>query len=86
MAVQVADYYPVLKAAIAEARAAGLEPGASELEAQVFAAYTTPSELLGEHGIAILTFLRSQGPTVPASVAEKLNTCLTEIRKVWPDL
>ena len=86
MTVQVADYYPLLKTAIAEARAAGLEPAVSELEAQVFAAYTTSSELLAEHGIAILQFLRSQGQSVPVSVAEKLNQCLKEIRKVWPNL
>jgi hypothetical protein len=79
MTAQVADYYPLLKAAIAGARAAGLEAEASELEAQVFAAFTTSSELLGEHGVATLKFLRSQG--VPVAVAEKLNRCLTEICK-----
>jgi hypothetical protein len=86
MAEQVADYYPHLKAAIAEAKAVGLEPAASELEAQIFAAYTTSSELLGEQGLAILKFLRSEGGAVPPSVTAKLNACLKEIRKVWPRL
>lgn len=78
------DYYPLLEAAIAEAKAAGLGAAASKLEAQALAAYTTSSELLGEHGIAIREFLRSEGAAVPPLVRAKLNECLKEIRKVWP--
>ena len=78
------DYYPFLKAAIAEAKAAGLEAAASKLEDKVFAAYTTSSELLGEHGLAIRHFLESGGAVVPVGVRANLDRCLAEIRKVRP--
>lgn len=82
----VKDYYPLLEAAIAEAKAAGLGAAASKLEARAFSAYTTSSELLGEHGIAIREFLRSDGAAVPPTVKAKLDQCLKQIRKVWPRL
>ena len=75
------DYYPLLKAAIAEARAAGLEAAATELEGKVFAGYTTSSELMGEHAIAIRTFLESQGSAVPSNVKANLARCLKELGK-----
>lgn len=86
MAGAVTDFHPALKAAIAEARAAGLDAAAAALEQQAFSAGATSSELLGETGRAIRQFLRSQGTAVPASVADKLEQCLREIRKVWPRL
>ena len=86
MSIQVNDFHPMLRAAIAEARAAGLEPSASSLETRAFSAYTTSSELLGETGDAILEFLRTAGDAVPPPVAEKLKRCMAEIRKVWPQL
>jgi len=82
--IQAEDYYPYLKAAIAEAKAAGLDAAATELEDKAFAAYTTSSELLGEHGLAIRQFLDSGGAAVPAGVKANLDRCLAEIRKVWP--
>ena len=84
MTLQVEDYYPFLKAAIAEAKAAGLDAAATELEDRAFAVYTTSSELLGEHGMAIRQFLKSGGAAVPAGVKANLDRCLVEIRKVWP--
>jgi len=75
---QVEDYYPLLKAAIAEAKAAGLEAAATELERKLFAAYTTSSELLGEHGIAIRAFLKSEGSAVPPKVKATLNRYLKQ--------
>ena len=80
-----AEYTALLDEAIAEAKAAGLVGAAAELESSVFAAFTTSSEMLGEHRIAILEFLRTGGQSVPTSVAEKLNGCLEKIRKIWPD-
>jgi hypothetical protein len=82
----VADFQPMLRAAIAEAKAAGLVASASRLEAQVFAAYGTSSELLGETGAAIKDFLQSEGSAVPPSVAAKLSNCMMEVHKVWPSM
>lgn len=84
MTDQVADFQPILRAAIAEAKAAGLVVAASELEVHAFAAYTSSSELLGETGAAIKAFLASEGTAAPQSVVAKLNLCLMEVRKVWP--
>ena len=64
MTGKVEDYYPFLKAAIAEAKAAGLDAAAAQLEGSAFSAYTTSSELLGEHGTAIREFLKSGGAGV----------------------
>jgi len=82
--IQVEDYYPFLKTAIAEAKAAGLDAAATELENRAFAAYASSSELLGEQGLAIRQFLKSGGAAVPAGVKANLDRCLKEIRKVWP--
>lgn len=84
MVDQVDDFHSVLSAAIAEAKAAGLLAAASQLEDQASASYATSSELLGETGAAIKTFLASKGSAIPQSVVVKLNFCLTEVRKVWP--
>jgi hypothetical protein len=83
MGIQVNDFYPILRSAIAEAKAAGLEPFASQLEERAFSAYTTSSELLAETGGAIVEFQNAAGNAVPSSVAGKLEHCLGEIRKVW---
>ena len=86
MNIHVDDFYPMLKSAISEAKAAGLETSALKLEERAFAAYTTSSELLGETGDAILEFQRTEGSAVPPLVTAKLKCCLNEIRKVWPKL
>jgi hypothetical protein len=86
MARPVDDYRPLLREAIAEARAAGLGHLADPLEETSLAAYTTSSELMGETGRAIVGFLRAGGDTVPAEVATKLTACLRHIRTVWPDI
>jgi hypothetical protein len=82
--VQVADFGPALRKAIALAREAGLTQSAGELEARAFAAYTTSSEWLGEVGEAILQFRGREGGKVPAEVSALLDECLTEVGKVWP--
>jgi hypothetical protein len=76
---EVEDYSPRLKAAIAEAKAAGLEEAAAELEGRLFAAYTTSSELIGEHGVAIREFLKSGGAAVPPGVRASLEGYLKHI-------
>ena len=73
--------FPLLKAAIAEAKSAGLGAAATELEERAFAAYTTSSELMGEHQMAISEFLEAEGPAIPPHIREKLEQCLEEIRK-----
>jgi hypothetical protein len=86
MSNRVADFQPMLRAAIAEAKAAGLLTAALQLEGKVFEAFTTSSELLGETGAAIKAFLASEGAAAPQPVVAKLNLCLTEVRKVWPNM
>ncbi|TJY58324.1 hypothetical protein E4T66_16670 [Sinimarinibacterium sp. CAU 1509] len=81
---RVAEFQQMLRAALDEAKAAGLVNAASQLEFRAFAAYTTSSELLGETGVAIKEFLQTAGPAIPPLVVVKLNLCLTEVRKVWP--
>ena len=54
------DYTRLLTEAIAEAKAVGFEAAASDLERSCFGvAYTTSSEMLGEHGLAISRFLKA---------------------------
>ena len=80
------DFTQTLKAAIVEARAAGLDSAAAQLEGRCFAVYTTSSEWLGEVGLAIAEFRRNAGTGLPPSVIEKLDACMREVRKVWPGL
>jgi hypothetical protein len=82
--VQVADFTEALRQAIAESRAAGLELPARELEATVFAAYTTSSEYLGEVGGAVSRFLKLNGRELPPATVSKFRSCLAEVGKVWP--
>jgi len=86
MTSHVADFRPILKAAISEAKAAGFYAPASQLEDAAFAAYGTSSEMLGETGIAIKAFVASVGAAAPPAVVEALNQCLVEVRKVWPGI
>src|SRR5262245_15477750 len=79
------DYTRLLTEAIAEAKAAGLEPAASELERACFGApFTTSTEMLLEHGIAIKRFLKAARGTLTRSTSEKLEACLLETALAWP--
>lgn len=69
---------PLLKEAIAEARLAGFETETRDLEQAVFAAFTTSSEMLQEHGLAIKRFLKATHGGLPNSTKSKLKACLTE--------
>lgn len=78
MIAKIRDYTPLLKKAIAEARAAGFGAEANELELAAFAAFTTSSEMLQEHGLAIKHFLKTTRKSLPRPIKEKLKACLTE--------
>jgi hypothetical protein len=78
MTTTVRDYIPLLKDAIAGAKAAGFEKEANELEQDVGAAFTTSSEMLQEHGLAIKRFLTAAHGGLPRSVEKKLKACLNE--------
>ncbi len=82
--MRVADFTPLLRRAIEQAREAGLAQSAADLEDHALAAYTTSSEWLGEVGEAILRFRAREGDRVPAPVIDLLNQCLVEVGKVWP--
>ena len=85
MTKEVTDYTPLLREAIAEAKAAGFETAAHGLEQSCFAvAYTTSSEMLGEHGLAIERFLKDAGGTLPGSTRKKLRACLAATGRAWP--
>jgi len=78
MTTQIRDYLPLLKEAIAEVRAAGLKEAAEDLEQTCAAVFTTSSEMLQEHGLAIRRFLSSTHHTLPTPTRVKLETCLNE--------
>lgn len=79
------DYTRQLSEAIAAAKAAGLEAEAAELETTCFrVAYTTSSEMLGEHGLALRRFLEATRGRLPASVRDILQPCLVEAGIAWP--
>ena len=78
MIAEIRDYIPLLKEAIAEAGAAGFGAEAHELELAVFAAFTTSSEMLQEHGLSIKRFLQATRQSLPRPIKEKLKACLAE--------
>lgn len=78
MTTTITDYTPLLKEAIAAAKAAGFEAAARDLEQAATAAFTTSSEMLQAHGLAIRRFLAATHGSLPRPNKAKLNTCLTE--------
>jgi len=78
MTARIRDYMPLLKEAIAEARAAGFETAANDLEQAASTAFTTSSEMLQEHGLAIKHFLKATNGALPRSIKAKLKACLAE--------
>ena len=85
MTTRIMDYTRLLREAIAEAKAAGFETAARDLEQSCFAvAFTTSSEMIGEHGLAIKRFLKVTRGTLPRSTKAKLNACLTKMGLAWP--
>jgi hypothetical protein len=78
MIMKIRNYMPLLMEAIAEAKAAGFETAAKDLEQAALAAFTTSSEMLQEHGLAIKRFLKATQDTLPRATKVKLKACLTE--------
>jgi hypothetical protein len=78
MATIIRDYLPLLKQAIAAARAAGFESEANDLEMAASVAFTTSSEMLQEHGFAIKRFLQATQGRLPRSIQAELYACLNE--------
>jgi len=72
------DYLPLLREAIAEARSAGLEAAAADLDRFAAASFTSSSEMLQEHGLAIRRFLKATQRSLPQSIKSKLQVCLLE--------
>jgi len=48
-------------------------------------AWTTGAELIGELGLAILTFQRST-PVVSSELRRLLDSCISVVRQRWPDI
>ena len=48
-------------------------------------AWTTGSELIGELGLAILTFQRSM-PVVSPDLRRLLDSCSSVVRRQWPNI
>ena len=79
MTTKIKDYARLRREAIAEARAAGLDGEAFKLEQAAFAAaFTTSSEMLQEHGLAIERFLIATKGALPRSTGAKLKVCLSQ--------
>lgn len=75
---RIIDYLPLLREAIAEARSAGLGAAAAELDRSAAASFTSSSEMLQEHGLAIRRFLKATQRSLPQSIKSKLQVCLLE--------
>jgi hypothetical protein len=53
--------------------------------ARLQTAWTTSFELLGELDLAIVAFERS-GPTISTDVRGLLDSCMSLVRRVWPNI
>lgn len=85
MTPTMADCAPLLREALAEARAAGLALEADALEqATLGTAFTTSSELLQEQGLAIQRFLQATRDALPRATTAKLEACLTAMELSQP--
>jgi hypothetical protein len=78
MTTRIRDYSRLLTEAIAESRAAGVGAVVDDLEQVASAVFTTSSEMLQEHGLAIRRFLVATDRTLSRSTKRKLQVCLNE--------
>ena len=69
---------------IVKLRESGFVGHADALSELKGSAWTTSSEMIGELGRAVLR-LRKQ-PKLPAEVSRLVGRCMSEVRKVWPQL
>jgi hypothetical protein len=74
----IRDYLPLLREAIAEARDSGLGVEVEDLDRACSSSFTTSSEMLQEHGLAIRRFLKVTRRRLPLSTRKKLLACLNE--------
>jgi hypothetical protein len=80
------DLEAILRRAIGEARNVGRGDSAAVLEERCFAAYPTSSEWLGEIGLAIREFQNERHQPTSPVLERELTACLSEVRKVWPEI
>jgi len=72
---------------IAELRADGHLETAQRLDVLLHeVAWTTGSELIGELGLVIQGFERAASGPLSPELRESIRTCMSEVRKVWPDI
>lgn len=76
--MQIRDYLPLLREAVAEAKASGFGEDAGELDQVSTSAFTTSSEMLQEHGLAIRRFLKATRHGLPLPTRNKMLACLNE--------
>jgi len=80
-----ADYEP-FDELISQLRAEGFEEVAAKLHTHLHeTAWTTGSELLGELGLVLIAFQRTQ-PATSGDLNRHLDLCLILVRRVWPKL
>lgn len=70
---------------IAQLRARGLATAADSIAGVKAIAWTTSQEMIGELGLAVLR-LQAEKKSFPPELIPLANRCMTEVRKVWPDI
>jgi hypothetical protein len=78
--------YECFDALIAQLRTEGHLDAADKLDHLLHkVAWTTGSELLGESGLAILTFER-EAPAISSDLRQAIDSCMTLVRRSWPNI
>jgi hypothetical protein len=78
--------YECFDALIAQLRTEGHRDTADKLDHLLHkVAWTTGSELLGELGLAILTFDREASAISP-DLRQAIASCMTLVRRSWPNI
>ena len=70
---------------IAALGAHGFSADAQSLAEITSIAWTTSSEMIGELGQAVLSVQRKLN-AAPPDIEQALRRCMTEVRKVWPQI
>ena len=78
MTMEIRNYLFLLREVIVEASDAGLGAEVENLEKASSSAFTTSSEMVQEHGLAIRRFLKATRTRLPLSTKKKLLACLNE--------
>lgn len=63
----------------------GFNSEASAVERMRHSAWTSSSEMLGVLGIEVLR-LQARADSLPNEIDFLVRCCITEVRKVWPDI